>query len=110
MNNSLESLFNLKGQTAIITGGSGVLGQAMAQGLAGAGARVVILGRRLKACEKVASEIRAAGGQALGFACDVRELPALEQAASQIRATFGPANILVNAAGGNQMAATVTAE
>jgi len=110
MNDLIESLFSLKGQTAVITGGSGVLGRAMARGLAEAGASVVILGRRLEACEQIASEIRSAGGQAVGLACDVRELSALTQAASQVRATFGPAAILVNAAGGNQMAATVSAE
>lgn len=55
------SLFDLSGRTALVTGGSGVLGSAMAQGLAAAGARVAILGRRLDACERVADEIRHAG-------------------------------------------------
>lgn len=110
MNNPIESLFNLKGQTAVITGGSGTLGRGMALGLAAAGARVVILGRRLEACTRVADEIKAAGGQALGLAGDVGKLSELEQAAAQVQATFGPAQILINAAGGNQLAATVTAE
>ncbi len=110
MNNQIESLFTLKDQTAVITGGSGALGRGMALGMAAAGARVVILGRRLEACERVADEIRAAGGEALGVACDVQKLSELEQAAAQIQATFGPAQILVNAAGDNQLAATVTAE
>ena len=60
MNTQIESLFTLKGQTAVITGGSGTLGRGMALGLAAAGARVVILGRRLEACERVADEIRRA--------------------------------------------------
>jgi len=110
MNNQIESLFSLNNQTAVITGGSGTLGRGMALGLAAAGARIVILGRRLEACERVADEIKAAGGQALGLACDVGKLSDLEQAATQVQATFGPTQILVNAAGGNQLAATVTAE
>ncbi len=103
------SLFDLSGRTALVTGGSGVLGSAMAQGLAAAGARVAILGRRLDACERVADEIRHAG-EALAVAADVLVRASLERAADEVHRRFGPLDILVNAAGGNQPGATTDTE
>lgn len=105
-----EQLFSLEGQTALVTGGSGALGSALAQALAQARARVVVMGRRAEPCEQAAERIRAAGGQALGLACDVLDHAALERASEEIAATFGPVDILVNAAGGNAPQATTTSE
>lgn len=107
---NLSSLFALNGQTAVVTGGSGVLGSALAQGLAGAGARVVVMGRRLEACENVVQAIQANGGEALALACDVTSKADLERALEQIQQRFGGIDILVNGAGGNQPAATVSPE
>lgn len=104
------ALFDLSDKTALITGGSGVLGSAMAQGLAQAGARVAIVGRRAEPCEQVAAAIRDAGGEAVGVAADVLDRAALEQALATVTATFGPVDILVNGAGGNQPAATTSAD
>ena len=106
----MDSLFSLQNQTAAITGGSGVLGRAMAQALAQAGARVAVLGRRAEAYNKVAEEIRADGGEAMGVSCDVLDRASLENAASQVTAAFGPVDILINGAGGNQPGATVSPE
>jgi NAD(P)-dependent dehydrogenase (short-subunit alcohol dehydrogenase family) len=105
-----RALFDIHGQTAIVTGGSGVLGRAMALGLGAAGARVAVLGRRAEACERVAQEIRAAGGEAVGVVCDVLDRASIERAAQTVRDIFGPADILVNGAGGNAPAATTSAE
>ena len=105
-----RQLFSLEGQTAVVTGGSGALGSAMAHALAQAGARVAILGRRAEACERVAEDIRSSGGQALGVACDVLDRAALERAAEEITAAFGPVDMLVNAAGGNHPQATINTE
>jgi NAD(P)-dependent dehydrogenase (short-subunit alcohol dehydrogenase family) len=105
-----HDLFSLRGQTAFITGGSGVLGSAMAHGLSRAGARVAIAGRHVAACEQVAAAIRADGGEALGVACDVLDPASLEAARRTAEAAFGPVEILVNAAGGNTPGATTTAE
>ncbi|MBO0780719.1 MAG: SDR family oxidoreductase [Ktedonobacteraceae bacterium] len=104
----LQTLFSLEGRTAVITGGSGVLGTAMAHGLARAGARVAVVSRRIEACQEVAEAIKAEGGKAIGVACDVTERASLEQALARITGAFGPLDILVNGAGGNQPKATVT--
>lgn len=105
-----HALFDIQGQTAVITGGSGVLGRTMALGLAQAGAKVVVIGRRTETVEKVAGEIRAESGTALGIACDVTDRAQLERAQEQTSATFGPVDILVNAAGGNLPQALTSAE
>lgn len=101
-----SDLFDLHGRTALITGGSGVLGSVMASGLAQAGARVAVLGRREEAALAVAATIRAAGGEALGVAADVLDRAALERANATITATLGPVDILLNGAGGNHPQAT----
>lgn len=100
----------LDGQVAVVTGGSGVLGRVMAHGLGAAGARVAVLGRRSAVCEAVAREITAAGGVALGLACDVRDRASIVAAHERIASDLGPGTILVNAAGGNAAEATTTPE
>lgn len=102
----LDQLFRLDGQTAVVVGGSGTLGSAMARALASAGARVAVLGRGIEAAEVVAEQIRAAGGEALAVAADVGDRAALERAAQTVADALGPAHILVNAAGGNLPDAT----
>ena len=66
-----QTLFDVQGQTAVITGGGGVLGSVMARALAEAGARVVVISLHATSSAKVVETIRAAGGEALGVACDV---------------------------------------
>jgi NAD(P)-dependent dehydrogenase (short-subunit alcohol dehydrogenase family) len=105
-----EQLFDLRGQVAVITGGSGVLGSALAHGLARAGMRVAILGRRVEASQRVAEAISAAGGEAIAVAADVEDRALLDAAASQVAARLGPVDLLVCAAGGNDPGATVTAD
>lgn len=105
-----QALFSINGQVAVVTGGSGVLGRLMALGLGAAGARVAVLGRRVEACERVAREIRAAGNEALGVACDVLDRASIERAAQAAHEALGSVSILVNAAGGNAPDATTSAE
>ena len=106
----LQSLFDVKGQTAVVTGGSGGLGSTLALALAQAGVKVAIMSRREASVQRVAQAIRAQGGNAQGFACDVVDKAALEQTLERISAQFGPVDILVNGAGGNQPGATTTSE
>ncbi len=89
------------GKVAVITGGSGVLGSAMAIALSRAGAKVAILGKTAEKVEKVASEITQSGGEAIGFACNVLEVESLKAAHQKVLETFGPCDILINGAGGN---------
>lgn len=99
--------FNLSGRVAVVTGGTGVLGGALARGLAEAGAKVGVLGRRTEKAEAVAEEIRAAGGEALALTADVLDKGQLEGARAKLLQTWGQTDILVNGAGGNVPAATV---
>src|SRR6202162_255131 len=93
----VQALFDVRGRTAVITGGSGHFGRAMASALAQAGTQVAILGRHVETAKTVAEAIRAEGGSALGIACDVLDRASLEQSREQITSAFGPVDILINA-------------
>jgi NAD(P)-dependent dehydrogenase (short-subunit alcohol dehydrogenase family) len=95
------SAFDLGGKVAVVTGGYGVLGGGMADGLAAAGARVAILGRRRERAERKAEEIRAGGGDAMVLVADVLDEPALRAARDELLGEWGRVDILLNAAGGN---------
>lgn len=99
MTNPLERLFSLKGQTALVTGGSSGLGVAMARALAKAGANVALLARRKDKLESSAREIAQLGVQTLAVSADVTDDRALEDAVTQAEQVLGPISILVNAAG-----------
>lgn len=103
----LDQLFDLSGKTAVVTGGSGVLGSAMARGLAAAGARVGILGRRLDRAQQVVAEIERSGGEALPLAADVLDVKALARSRDEVVRRWGGVDILINAAGGNRPEAVV---
>ena len=105
-----QALFDVRGRTAVITGGSGHLGRAMASALAQAGVQVAILGRHAQTAQTVAATIQAEGGTALGIAVDVLDRAALEQAREEILRSFATIDILINAAGGNQPGATTSQE
>jgi len=107
MANISTSLFSLNNKIAVITGGTGVLGQSMVKGLSAAGASVVILGRRKEAAEELAKEIRDSGGKALAVKADVLDRAQLEQAKNEIISEFGSIDILINAAGGNMPGAVI---
>ncbi|MCK5802843.1 MAG: SDR family oxidoreductase [Lentisphaeria bacterium] len=101
---------NLDGKVAAVTGGGGVLCSCMAKGLAESGAKVVVLDLRKEAADLVAAEIKAAGGEAMGAACNVLERESLEAALADIKSTYGPVDILVNGAGGNHPLGTTSKE
>ena len=106
----IPGLFDVRGHVAVITGGSGQLGGAMAAALAQAGARVAILARHAETAEVAARALRDAGGAALGLACDVLDRAGLERAQERVAGELGPVDILINAAGGNAPRATTSAE
>lgn len=104
------SLFDLTGQVAVVTGGTGVLGGAMARALASAGARVAILGRRAQVAEQVANDLREHGGEAMALPADVLDPDSLAEARDRLEAAWGATRILINAAGGNRPDALVHGE
>jgi NAD(P)-dependent dehydrogenase (short-subunit alcohol dehydrogenase family) len=103
----LRSLYSLQGQSAIVTGGTGALGSAIASALAMAGARVGVLGRRRKVAEELASQIKKRGGEAIAIPADVLDRASLIAARDHVIQEWGGLQALVNAAGGNTKAATV---
>ena len=104
--NSREQ-FSLDGKVAVITGGTGVLGGAMARGLAAAGARVAILGRREAKAHELAGEITAAGQDAIPLPADVLDEDSLQAARQKLLDEWGTVDVLINCAGGNRPDATV---
>jgi len=104
------NLFDLQGEVAVVIGGTGVLGGALAEGLAAAGARIAVVGRNAERGQARVAAINAAGGQAAFFAADARERDTLRAARERIGQAFGATTVLVNAAGGNDPKVTVTAE
>ncbi len=107
MNAFIQELFSVQNKTAVITGGTGVLGTSMVNALAQAGANVVIIGRRKEAGQALADEIQKAGGKAISIQADVLQLEDLKSAKEKILSAFGTIDILINAAGGNMPGATI---
>ncbi len=99
--------FRLDGRVVVVTGGYGVLGSAMARGLLGAGAAVVLLGRSAEKAEAAAADLDPSGERALGVAADVLDPDALAAARDAVLDRFGHVDALVNAAGGNVSGATL---
>ncbi len=108
--NTPDKLFSLHDKVAIVTGGTGVLGGAMALGLAAAGAKVAVLGRRTEKADQVAGVIRQQGGDAMPLPADVLDKTQLARACNGALERWGKIDILVNAAGGNMPDATVVGE
>lgn len=106
----MTNRFDLKGDVAVVIGGTGSLGGSIAQGLAEAGSQVIILGRNSQNGEAKASSIRQNGGKADYVKADAMNAESLKTAHATIRKQFGPPVILVNAAGGNDPKTTLTGD
>ena len=106
----MTNLFDLSHEVAVVIGATGVLGGALADGLAAAGAQVAVLGRSVERGEARVKAIREAGGRAQFFSADAMDRASVSAAHEAIRKALGEPTILVNAAGGNDPRVTVTAE
>lgn len=95
----LARLFGLDGRVAVVTGGASGLGAAFAQGLAGAGATVVVADINEELAGEVVSEIETAGGRAEFLLVDVTDVPAVEAFADAVVDAHGRVDVLVNSAG-----------
>lgn len=104
---SVLSGLSLAGRVAVVTGATGVLGGAVARGLAEAGSAVAVLGRSPERTEALAEELRRNGADALALVADVLDEEQLAPARDKVLEHWGRIDILVNAAGGNIPAAIV---
>ncbi len=96
----LPTLFSLRGKTALVTGASSGLGQAMARALGEAGAQVLLVARNQAALTQTAQTLQALGIEAHVYACDLSQ-PALAQSLAQQVLQHHAVDVLVNAAGVN---------
>lgn len=101
---------DLTGKVAVVTGAGGVLCSAFAKTLARAGAKVALLDINDEAACAFADEIVAEGGVAKGYKCNVLDKACCEEVAEAVMADFGPCDILLNGAGGNNPRATTDKE
>lgn len=101
---------DLTGKVAVVTGAGGVLCSMFARALAQCGAKVALLDINEEAAKKVAAEIAAEGFDAKGYPCDCLSKESCQAAREQIHRDFGPCDILLNGAGGNNPRATTDKE
>jgi len=108
------ALFDLSGRAALVTGGSGVLGRAIAAGLRRAGANVAVLARHPEAVDEVVAALAPdlprepdLPGEVVPLVADVLDVESLEDARGAVIGRWGRLDVVVNAAGGNRPEATV---
>lgn len=102
--------FRLDGRVAIVAGGSGGIGVRACAALAGAGARVAVIGRSADRLDEARSAVEAAGSEALAVAGDMAVKADADRAVAETLERFGRLDILVNAIGGGAGAALYKAE
>lgn len=95
----IKDLFDLTGKTAIITGGGRGLGEQMAEGLAEAGANIVLCSRKKEACQQVADRLATTGVKTLALACDISQPEDIKNVVHETIETFGRIDILINNSG-----------
>jgi len=98
----LETQFSLAGKTAVLTGGAGGIGRALANGLCGAGAHTAICDVNIEQAGKVAAELTARGKKAKAYKLDLTKLASIQQCVSEVAADCGRIDILINCAGVNK--------
>ncbi len=98
----MEDIFSLKGKNAVVLGGAGGLGEAIAEGLSHYGANLIIASRKLEALEKVAGDIKSkTGGEVTPMTVDVTDEKSMAKLAGDVVSKFGRVDVLVNAMGLN---------
>lgn len=110
MNNAVLQRFDLEGRTIVITGGGGVLCGTMADALGTMGVKVAVLDISLEKAEIRAQALTRSGGTALAFACDVLDAVQLRRCSDAVSAAWGPPDLLINGAGGNDPRGSTSVE
>lgn len=105
-----SKLFDCSQEVAVVIGGTGVLGGALASGLAAQGAKVAVCGRSAERGNERVEAIRAAGGTALFVPCDASDPASVRACEAAITEQLGAPSVLVNAAGGNNPKVTVVGD
>ncbi len=103
----MNELFDIRGNVTVITGGTGVLGRAIAKYLAHNGAKVIILGRNEKVGNDIVADIRSCGGECEFMKTDVMDVQVVKKNCEDILEKYGRVDTLLNAAGGNMPGATI---
>jgi gluconate 5-dehydrogenase len=98
----LETQFSLAGKTALLTGGAGGIGQALAVGLCGAGAQTAVCDVNIDRAREIAAELTAKGYQAKAFEVDLTDATSIRQCVEAVAAELGRIDILINCAGVNK--------
>jgi NAD(P)-dependent dehydrogenase (short-subunit alcohol dehydrogenase family) len=105
------SFQHMAGRVCVITGGGGIIGQALASGFAAVGVRMVIVDLVRENAEKLAASLKETyRTDALGVEGNVLDRASMDQALATINAKFGPVSMLINCAGGNSPKATTREE
>ena len=108
MDLKLDSLFELSGRAAVVTGGAGVLCSTLCRALARRGVKVAVLDLAEIPAQQVAAAIAAEGGESVGLAGNVLDAASLKAARDAILARFGRIDFLINGAGGNKKQASTS--
>lgn len=96
-----QELFSVADRVALVTGASRGIGEGIAKLLAAAGAHVIVSSRKIDGCQRVADEIKEAGGSAEALACHIGEMEQVEACFKAIEERHGKLDILVNNAAAN---------
>jgi len=102
------NIFSLEGKIAVITGGAGILGSAIARGLGKAGAKIALCD--IVNADKVAKQLQSEGIETKGYYLDVMDIEKIKTCRDEVIRDFGRVDILLNAAGGNMKEATTSEE
>jgi NAD(P)-dependent dehydrogenase (short-subunit alcohol dehydrogenase family) len=98
---NMDGSFSLKGKVVVVTGATGVLGEAFIASIAAAGGKIALIGRNREVAEQRAAAVLSGGGDALAVVADVLDKHQLEEGLKQIMDRYGRIDALVNGAGGN---------
>jgi NAD(P)-dependent dehydrogenase (short-subunit alcohol dehydrogenase family) len=106
----LANYYDFTNRTILITGGTGILGGAMAEGLVAAGANLALLARDSAKAEAMLGKLSGGPGRAMSVAGDVLDRASLVQAGETVTKAWGPVDTLINCAGMNKPEAMTNAE